>query len=61
MVVEFCLPEWTCSSIFVGKGGASFEGRDETKEIGSGRVAFGKEMKMVGHEAEGVQQERMTR
>jgi hypothetical protein len=55
VVVEFCLPERTFSAIFVRNRGALFEGRDETKQIGLGRAAFGEEMKMIGHEAEGVE------
>ena len=61
VVIEFCLPERTVSAIFVRKGGALFEGRDETKEIGLGRIPFGEEMKVIGHEAVGVKQERVTR
>ena len=61
MVIEFCLPERTVSAIFVRKGGALFEVRDETKEIGLGRIPFGEEMKVIGHEAVGVKQERVAR
>ncbi len=61
MVIKFCLPERTSGAIFVRKGGALFEGRDEAKEIGLGRVAFGEEMKVIGHETVGVKQERVTR
>ena len=38
-----------------------FEGRDEAKKVGLGRVAFGQEMQMIGHEAERVEQERAAR
>ena len=51
------MPELAFSAIFVRKGGALFEGRDETKEIGLGRIAFAEEMKMIGHEREGMEQE----
>jgi len=61
VVIEFCLPERTVSAIFVREGGALFEVRDETKEIGLGRIPFGEEMKVIGHEAVGVKQERVTR
>lgn len=61
MVVKFCLPERTCGSIFVGKGGALFEDSDEIKEFGLGRIAFAEEMKVIRHEAEGVEQEGVTR
>jgi len=56
VVVKFCLPERTCGSIFVRKGGALFEGRDESKEIGFGRIAFAEEMKVIGHETKSVKQ-----
>lgn len=55
MVVEFCLPERTVSAVFVRKGGALFEGGDETKEIRLGRIAFAEEMNMIGHETESVE------
>ena len=60
VVVEFHLPERSVRAIFVRKGGALFEGLDEGKEIGLGRVAFGEEMKMIGHQAKSVEQERMA-
>ena len=61
MVVEFCLPERTFRAIFVRNRAALFEGRDKTKQVGLGRVALGEEMQMIGHEAEGVEQERVAR
>ena len=60
VVVEFHLPERSVRAIFVRKGGALFEGLDETKEIGLGRAAFSEEMKMIGHQAKSVEQERMA-
>lgn len=61
VVVEFCLPERTCGSIFVRESGALFESHDEREEIGLRRAALGEEMKMIGHEAKGVEQEGVTR
>jgi len=61
VVIEFGLPERSVRAIFVGQGGPLFEGGDETKEIGFGRIPFGKEVKMIGHEAEGVEQKRVAR
>jgi hypothetical protein len=61
VIVKFCLPEVAFSAIFVRKGGALFEGHDEGKEVGLRRVAFGEEMKMIGHETEGMEQERVAR
>ena len=46
--------------MLVRKRGALFEGRDETKQIGLGRVAFEQDMQMIGHEAERVEQERVA-
>ena len=60
VVVKFCLPERTIRAIPVRIGGALLERRDETKEIGSRRSTFGEEMKMIGHQAEGVEQERVA-
>lgn len=61
MIVEFCLPERTFRTVFVRNRAALFEGRDETKQIGLGRVAVGDEMQMIGHETEGVEQKGVTR
>ena len=61
VVIKFCLPEGGVRAVFVQQGRALFEGGDETKEIGFGRIPLGEEMNMIGHEAEGMEHERVAR
>ena len=54
MVEEFVLPKRGATGIRKGSARAEFERLDEVEEIARRRIAFDEKMKMIGHEAVGV-------
>ena len=60
VVVVAHFPERAAVGFAKLKGRALFEQADEFEKIAAVMDAFHKDMKMVGHEAEGVQQEGVT-
>ena len=61
MFVVARLPESLASLSLIRVAGLLFERRDEANQVASRRISVGKEMKMIGHGAEGDQAKVMSR
>jgi len=54
MIKKFLLPEGLCLFLLVRTTGFDLQRLDKVREIAGWKESFGQEMKMVGHDAIGV-------